>query len=42
LPRRSELFNIAVQSGAILAITLVYRERVWALVSGLRERANRD
>jgi undecaprenyl-diphosphatase len=42
LPRRSELFNIAVQSGAILAITLVYRERVWALASGLREHANRD
>jgi undecaprenyl-diphosphatase len=42
LERRSELFNIAVQAGAILAIPLVYRERLWALATGLRERANRD
>jgi undecaprenyl-diphosphatase len=42
LERRSELFNIAVQAGAILAISLVYRERLWALATGLRERANRD
>src|SRR5687768_1063199 len=39
---RSDLFNIAIQSGAILAITLVYRQRLWALTTGLRERESRD
>jgi len=39
---RSDLFNIVIQAGAILAITLVFRERIWALATGLRERDNRD
>ena len=42
LGARSDLFNIAIQSGAILAITLVYRQRLWSLATGLRERANFD
>jgi undecaprenyl-diphosphatase len=42
LGARSDLFNIAIQSGAILAITLVYRQRIWALATGLRDRANFD
>jgi undecaprenyl-diphosphatase len=42
LGARSDLFNIAIQSGAILAITLVYRQRIVALATGLRERANLD
>lgn len=33
LGARSELFNIAIQSGAILAVTLVYRERLWQLAT---------
>jgi undecaprenyl-diphosphatase len=47
LERRSELFNIAIQAGAILAITLIYRERLWTLLHGtlaagtLREDAGR-
>ncbi|MES0873242.1 undecaprenyl-diphosphate phosphatase [Sinimarinibacterium thermocellulolyticum] len=33
LDRRSDLFNIAIQCGAILAVTLVYRERLWTLAT---------
>ena len=33
LGARSELFNIAIQAGAILAVTLIYRERIYALVT---------
>ena len=39
---RSDLFNIVIQAGAILAITLVFRQRIWALATGLREPENRD
>lgn len=42
LGRRSDFFNIVIQAGAILAITLVYRQRLWALATGLGDRANRD
>lgn len=38
---RSDLFNIVIQAGAIIAITLVFRQRLWALATGLGERANR-
>lgn len=41
LGARSDLFNIVIQAGAILAITLVFRERLWSLATGLRERENR-
>ena len=42
LGARSELFNVAIQLGAILAIVLIYRERLWRLATGFRETANRD
>ncbi|MDO4904673.1 MAG: undecaprenyl-diphosphate phosphatase [Lautropia sp.] len=42
LPRRSDFFNIVVQAGAILAITLVFRQRLWSMVTGFNEPANRD
>jgi undecaprenyl-diphosphatase len=42
LGARSDLFNIVIQAGAILAVTLVFRQRLWALATGLRERGNRD
>jgi undecaprenyl-diphosphatase len=42
LGHRSDFFNIVIQAGAILAITLVYRQRLWALATGLDQRANRD
>ena len=42
LGQRSELFNIVIQAGAIVAITLIYWQRLWGLVAGLREHENRD
>jgi undecaprenyl-diphosphatase len=42
LGERSELFNVAIQAGAILAIVLIYRRRLWGLVTRLDEPANRD
>ncbi len=39
---RSDLFNIVIQAGAILAITLVFRQRLWALATGLHQPENRD
>ena len=34
LGHRSDLFNIAIQAGAILAVVLIYRERLWQLALG--------
>ena len=42
LGARSDLFNIAIQAGAILALVLVYRQRLWQLLVGFGERGNRD
>ena len=42
LGRRSDLFNVAIQAGAILAVTLVYRTRIWELASTLHRRETRD
>lgn len=42
LGQRSDFFNIVIQAGAILAITLVFRQRLWALATGLRDPANLD
>lgn len=39
---KSELFNIGIQAGAILAVTLIYRIRLWQLLSGFRDKANLD
>lgn len=39
---KSDLFNIAIQAGAILAITLVYRVRLLAMAEGWRQPAQRD
>jgi len=38
----AKVFEIAIQAGAILAVVLIYRARLWQLVVGLREPANRD
>jgi undecaprenyl-diphosphatase len=42
LGERSELFNVAIQAGAILAIVLIYWRRLLALLTRLDEPANRD
>ena len=42
LGQRSELFNIVIQAGAILAITILYWPRIWSILSKLREREHRD
>jgi len=42
LGARSELFNVVIQAGAILAVVLIYRERLWRLASGLGDPLQRD
>jgi len=42
LGHRSDVFNIVIQAGAILAVVLIYRQRLWQLATGLGEAANRD
>ncbi len=42
LGHRSDTFNVVIQAGAILAVTLIYRERIWQLITGLNERDKRD
>jgi undecaprenyl-diphosphatase len=42
LGRRSDLFNIAIQAGAILAVVLIYWRRLLDLSVGFLQPANRD
>ena len=42
LGARSELFNVCIQAGAILAIVLIYWRRLLALLTRFNEPANRD
>lgn len=42
LGRRSDLFNIAIQAGAILAVVVIYWRRLLELSLGLLQPANRD
>jgi undecaprenyl-diphosphatase len=42
LGARSDLFNVGIQAGAILAITLIYWGRIWQLFTRWRVPANRD
>ncbi len=42
LGERSDLFNIAIQAGAILAVVLIYRQRLWQLLAGFARPVNRD
>jgi undecaprenyl-diphosphatase len=41
LGARSDLFNIVIQAGAMLAVTLIYRERLWQLIVRSDEAMNR-
>ncbi|MEO7062509.1 MAG: undecaprenyl-diphosphate phosphatase [Dokdonella sp.] len=42
LGARSDVFNVVIQAGAILAVALIYRERLWQLVTGFAKPENRD
>ncbi len=42
LGHRSDLFNVLIQAGAILAVTVIYRQRLWSLITGFRKPENRD
>ncbi len=42
LGQRSDLFNVAIQAGAILAVVLIYWQRLWGLLSGFSQPDNRD
>ena len=41
LGHRTDVFNVVIQSGAILAVTLVYWRRLWQLATGLAQQDNR-
>jgi undecaprenyl-diphosphatase len=38
LGARSDLFNVVIQAGAILAVVLIYRQRLWQLAAGFFQR----
>ncbi|GAA0710859.1 undecaprenyl-diphosphate phosphatase [Dokdonella soli] len=42
LGQRSDVFNVVIQAGAILAVALIYRERLWQLATGFAKPENRD
>ena len=42
LGQRSELFNVAIQAGAILAIVFIYWRRLLTLFTQLQDPRNRD
>src|SRR5579883_1344215 len=39
---RSETFNVVIQAGAILAVVLIYRQRLWELATTFHKPGNRD
>ena len=42
LGRRSDLFNVAIQAGAILAVVVIYWRRLWDMTLHFSKRENRD
>ena len=42
LGRRSDVFNVVIQAGAIVAVVLIYRDRLWQLLRDRRKAENRD
>ena len=42
LGHRSDLFNVVIQAGAILAVTIIYWKRLWAMATKFTQPENRD
>jgi undecaprenyl-diphosphatase len=42
LGQRSDVFNVVIQAGAILAVTVIYWPRIWQLLVDIRRPDNRD
>lgn len=42
LGTRSDVFNVVIQAGAILAVTAIYWRRLWHLAAHLHDAENRD
>jgi len=42
LGQRSDVFNVVIQAGAILAVTVIYWQRLWNLLVDFRKAENRD
>src|SRR6267154_4777652 len=42
LGARSDVFNVVIQAGAILAVTVIYWQRLWNLLVGCKQAENRD
>ncbi len=42
LGHRSDLFNVAIQAGAILAVVFIYWQRLWGMMAGIAKPENRD
>jgi undecaprenyl-diphosphatase len=42
LGHRSDLFNVVIQAGAILAVTIIYWKRLWSLFADFQKPENRD
>jgi undecaprenyl-diphosphatase len=42
LGKRSDTFNVVIQAGAILAVALIYRQRLWQLAVESHKPENRD
>ena len=42
LGERSDLFNVAIQAGAILAVVFIYWQRLWGMLLGFARPENRN
>jgi len=42
LGHRSDVFNVVIQAGAILAVTVIYWQRLWGLLVNFKQPENRD